>query len=162
MFYRKGPCVVGILLMSLASCQPQQCSMEEFAAVFDGFQFVGELSDGETIPLPVPSSEVLPFPRSMRRGGRYVFHSLGQVTTEQMAIVVLPTRLGAVHFSILDKPQSPDDFAVQNFGGPLWEIRFLKGECRGRLYNRTNRRLYESRRMWPPGSQDDYILEIQP
>ncbi|GEM_PF-1533072 len=160
MSIRLATVTVGSMLLLASSCAPSICSPDDIRSALRDFVYVGAFAvDGQSIPRH--GSEFVAFPSAFRGGIRYVFHTTAKVTTEHIAIVTLPERLRATHFTIIDQPRNPGDFAIPNHGGPIWEIRFSKGGCRGRIYNRVDDSLYASRSNWPSGSQDDYILEIQ-
>lgn len=152
---------VGSMLLLANSCMQQRCSTEDLEGVFSEFAYVGAFAVRAGVPLPPHGNKSLLFPNSIRQGHQYVFHATKMVTTEHIAIVGLPERLRAARFSILDQPRNPGDFAIVNHGGPIWEIRFSKGSCKGKIYNRIDDSLYVSRSSWPSGSKDDYILDIE-
>lgn len=152
---------IAALLLLASGCAPKGCRADEIKIVFSDFAYVGMFASVKDHPIPSHGDESILMPSLIRPGYKYLFHATTMVTTDRIAIVVLPERLRAAHFSILEQPRNPGDFAVPNHGGPLWEIRFAKGSCKGRIYNRIDNALFASRRSWPTGSKDDYILEIE-
>ncbi|MEJ1934336.1 hypothetical protein WDZ92_29415 [Nostoc sp. NIES-2111] len=152
---------VGALLLLVSGCAPKGCATDDIKIVFRDFSYVGMFAAVKDHPVPSHGDESLAMPSLIRPGYQYVFHTTTMVTTDRAAILVLPERLRAAHFSILEQPHDIGDFAVPNHGGPIWEIRFAKGSCKGRIYNRIDNALFASRPRWPTGSQDDYILEIE-
>lgn len=152
---------VGALLLLASGCAPQACTADEFKVVFSDFAYVGMFAADKKHPIPPHGNDSLSMPHLIRPGYQYVFHATTRLTTDRVAIVVFPERLRAANFSVLEQPRNPGDFAVPNHGGPIWEIRFANGSCKGRIYNRIDDALFVSRRNWPTASQDDYILEIE-
>jgi hypothetical protein len=154
--------IVIITLMSICiiviGCGTKHCCQsEDFTEVLSGLHYVGELVTADSGPEIIVQSEL---PPTLEAGKRYVLHIDFKATTEEVALVLLPERLAHLGFKIISQPRSPDDFAVPDHGGSLWQIEIQKECCYARLYNRVHDTLYRSRDNWPAGSRDDYILEI--
>lgn len=152
-----------LLLISLPSActgRGQLCSADWLNQVFSGFTFVGAFPSDPGRPIPRHGGEPRPWPRELRAGLRYVFHSDRMITTEDVAVQLLPGRLKQAHVTVIDYPKTAGEFAIPNLGGPLWHIRFGRGNCEGTLSNRIDPDLLPSRAAWPVGSSDDYIVEI--
>ena len=147
------------LMALLSSCADKNkvgCGC--LSSVFQGFRLVQRYSaqEGKSARF----SEPQPVPQSFEFGKVYVFESSVPVMTENISITMFPDRLRQCGAKKIKAPQSPNDLAPVNLGGPAWEIRFDLGRCSGRISNRRNPDLLDSRRGWPSGSLDDYLLEI--
>jgi hypothetical protein len=150
--------LVLLLAVLLTSCGREAPCGRCVSSVFSGFNYVD--SYPTTAKSGTGSTRPQPFPHSFEPGTTYVFEPNSPVTTEVTAITTLPGRLRECGATEIKAPQSPNDLAPVSLGGPVWEIRFVLGSCRGRITNRLNPALRESRRTWPAGSFDDYALEL--
>jgi hypothetical protein len=148
-------------ILAVATGCRTPCSSDELKSVFRDFAYVGVFPKTDAYPLSPHGAGALPLPGSLDHGARYVFHTNTRITTEQVAMTILPQRLKEAGFSVLDAPRNAGDFGVPNHGGPIWEIRFSKGYCKGRIYNRVDDALYASRDGWPSAAMDDYIVEVE-
>ncbi len=144
------PWLVLVLTLALEGCGRGTACERCFSAVFSGFSYV------DSYPTTARNEAGLigpkPFPHSFEPGRTYVFEPNGPVTTEATAIATLPSRLRECGATSITAPRSPNDLAPVSLGGPVWEIRFVLGNCRGRITNRINPGLRDSRRGWPTGS----------
>jgi hypothetical protein len=145
--------------MFLSGCGHDPSCSRCLSSVFGGFSLVDSYARTEK-SRGAFSRHPLPFPKSLDHGWVYVFEPNSPTTTELVAITTLPTRLRECGATRIEAPRGPNDLASSNLGGPVWEIRFDLAHCRGRISNRLNPALRDSRRGWPSGSFDDYVLEL--
>ena len=146
------------LTVILTSCgQGTECE-RCISTLFSGFTYVG--SYPTSAKAEIYSMQPQSFPHSFEVGRTYIFEPNSPVTTEDTAITILPSRLRKCGATVIEAPHSPNNLAPVSLGGPAWEIRFTLKECRGRIANRLNPTLLDSRRGWRDGSLDDYMLEL--
>lgn len=144
--------------LSLMSCAGRTCPADWVPTAFADFTYVGEFAADSSKPLPRHGETPQVLPKQFKPGVAYVFHATGQLTTEDAALRLLPQKLRGAGIEIADAPKSPGEFAIPNSGGPRWNIRFRYDDCLGELHNVIDPALYGSRRSWPDGSRDDYVL----
>lgn len=149
-----------LVLLLLTSCGREASCGRCISIVFSGFNYVDSYPTTAKSGTALDSRQPQPFPHLFKPGRTYVFEPNSPVTTEVTSITTLPRRLRECGATEIQAPQSPNDLAPLSLGGPVWEIRFVLGSCRGRITNRLNPALRESRRTWPAGSFDDYVLEL--
>lgn len=142
----------------LASCGREVTCERCLSSVFAGFTLADNYPATEKSG--TGSTRPQPFPQSFVPGKVYVFEPNTPMTTERASIVTLPSRLRECGAKTIEAPHTLNDLAPSSLGGPVWEIRFVLAHCRGRITNRLNPALRESRRDWPAGSFDDYVLEL--
>jgi len=148
------------LVAVLSSCERDSLRCRSCVAkLFAGFSLVGTYT-GMPKGDEAISTLALSFPDSFKPGYIYVFQANTPIDAEELAITTLPERLRHCGASSIQAPRSPNDLAPVGLGNPLWEIRFKLEHCAGRITNRMNPRLRGTRRGWPSGSFDNYVLEI--
>lgn len=144
---------------SLVSCGRQQPCGGCLESVFNVFRFVGDFPVSLN-PAIAKQNLARPFPQVFQKGRIYVFQTIEPISTEEVAINMLPSRIRKCSGKVIDAPHSVGDFGVASLGGPFWSIRFQIGSCIGHITNRYNADLDATRVGWPPGSRDDYLLKI--
>lgn len=149
--------LIPLILALTPGCTTQRCGC--IASVFAGFNLIAEYPMGTKI-LDLKPKGIRAFPKEFLPGRIYIFQPTERVETEKVAIETFPKRLRKCSAKILEAPRNSGDFGVASLGGPFWWIRFRMGRCVGRLTNRYDRELASTRKGWPSGSRDDYILEL--
>lgn len=148
-----------ILLAFLESgCRHGDCGGRWVPGVFANFIYVGEYPDDRRVGIPDHTQDVRPLPVRFEKGRAYVFHSKGQVTAVTVALHDLPDRLNAAGVRILNGPKNAGEFGIPNSGGPIWQVRFSYDDCVGEIFDTVDQNLFRSRRGWPDGSHQDYVL----
>lgn len=144
---RYAPVWTVMLILVLCSwtggCQTRVAAQDQqFRMLFDGFQLV--LVDD--LPTKTPIEELdssalrntYPTERTLVPGRIYSFRKTITTSNEDLAMKVLPTRLGKVGARVTKAPQSSKDFIYPYVGGPLFIIQFEKDGHQGTMLNRVH------------------------
>jgi hypothetical protein len=134
-----------------------QLSNKPSSVIFEGFSYIGCFSGGIDEELPSHGLKGLPLPDQIKPGFRYVFHFPRSEGDEVSPLEILPKRLRRMGFDAPD----PTNIISLSSGGPIYEIKFSRNGCSGRIRHEVDKKLLNSRlpwnRKWEP---DDTILSV--
>jgi hypothetical protein len=134
--------LLGLILMA-SSCKNQIVGdQEQFRELFNGYTLllIDNLPPGNIVD-PLESNSLKnshPLEKKLIPGRIYVFRKTSNFENEIFATKTLPDRLKNIGAAVTKAPKSPLELTYPIIGGPLFAIKFEKGQHPGEIFNRVH------------------------